>query len=316
MRLRTVVVGAAVGLGATAAANRALRRDSGELEPPLGREPRTYRWRGFDVAYTEAGDPADPDLLLLHGLNAAGSSHEFRHVVDALAEEYHVLAPDVPGFGHSDRPPLLYSGALYVTFVTDFARDLTEDAAVVASSLSAAYVARAAESVGFRSLVLVCPTATTVPGRRVWLRSLLRSPVVGEALYNLLTARPSIRYFLADHGFADEAHVTAEWVDYDWRTTHQPGARYAPASFVSGFLDLDVDLGSTLADLDEPVTIVWGGEADLPPLDRGRELAEAAGARLLVVEGADLLPHAEFPTDFLDAVRASLETGVTVAGEG
>jgi pimeloyl-ACP methyl ester carboxylesterase len=315
MRLRTALAGTAVGLGATALANRALRQSPGTLEPPLGRELRTYRWRGFDVAYTEAGDPDDPDLLLLHGMNAAGSSHEFRHVVDALAEEYHVLAPDMPGFGHSDRPPLLYSGALYVTFVTDFARDLTEDAAVVASSLSGAYVARAAESVEFRSLVLVCPTASTVPGRRTWLRSLLRSPVVGEALYHLLTSKASIRYFLADHGFAEAAHVTEEWVEYDWRTTHQPGARYAPASFVSGFLDLDIDLGAALATVDAPVTIVWGGEAGLPPLDHGREIAETAGVRLLVVEDADLLPHAEFPEDFLAAVGDHLEPDATTTGE-
>ena len=306
MRLRTALVGAGVGLGATVLANRRLRRDPGELEPPLGHELATYGWRGCDVAYTEAGDPDDPDLILLHGMNAAGSSHEFRHVVDALAEEYHVLAPDMPGFGHSDRPPLLYSGSLYVTFVTDFARDLTEDAAVVASSLSGAYVARAAESVEFRSLVLVCPTASTIPGRRTWLRSLLRSPVLGEGLYNLLTSKRSIQYFLVDHGFANPEHVTDEWVDYDWRTTHQPGARYAPASFVSGFLDMDIDLGAALASVDAPVTMIWGGEADLPPVERGRELAEAAGARLLVVEGADQLPHAEFPEDFLEAVEGAL----------
>ena len=315
MRFRTALVGAGVGLGAAALTNRALRREPEELGPPLGREPETYRWRGLDVAYTEAGDPDDPDLLLLHGMNAAASSHEFHHVVDALAEDYHVLAPDMPGFGHSDRPPLLYSGSLYVTFVTDFARDLTEDAAVLASSLSGAYVARAAESVEFRSLVLVCPTASTIPGRRVWLRSLLRSPIIGEGLYNLLTSEPSIRYFLVDHGFAEEAHVTDEWVEYDWQTAHQPGARYAPASFVSGFLDLDVDLGATLADVDEPVTVVWGGRAELPPLERGREMAERAGVRLLVVEGADLLPHAEFPEDFLEAVRGALEPA-RVAGDG
>ena len=315
MRLRTALAGAGVGIGAAALANRALGREPGALEPPLGREPETYRWRGFDVAYTEAGDPDDPDLLLFHGMNAAASSHEFRRVVDALAEEYHVLAPDMPGFGHSERPPLLYSGSLYVTFVTEFARDLSDGAAVIASSLSAAYVARAAESVEFRSLVLVCPTASTIPGRRVWLRSLLRSPVVGEGIYNLLTSKRSIRYFLTDHGFAEEAHVTDEWVEYDWRTAHQYGARYAPASFVSGFLDLDFDLGAALTDVDEPVTVVWGGRAERPPLDRGKAMAETAGARLLVVEDADLLPHAEFPEEFLAAVGGAIEPAATAAGE-
>jgi pimeloyl-ACP methyl ester carboxylesterase len=299
MNLKRAVGGAAVGLGAAAVGNRALRGDPGELDPPLGRPTETYRWRGFDVAYTEAGDPSNPDMVLLHGINAAGSSHEFRYVVDALAEEYHVLAPDLPGFGHSDRPPLLYSGSLYVAFVGDVAHELTDEPTVVASSLSAAYVA-AAEDVDATEFVLVCPTTTTVPGRRTWLRSLLRSPVVGEGLYNLLTSKPSVRYFLADHGFSDAASIPDEWVEYDWRTAHQAGARFAPASFISGFLDVDVDLGERLAEIGVPTTVVWGREAELPPLEAGRDLAERADARLVVLDNADLLPHAEHPDAFVD----------------
>ena len=82
MNLKRAVGGAAVGLGAAAVGNRALRGDPGELDPPLGRQTETYRWRGFDVAYTEAGDPSNPDMVLLHGINAAGSSHEFRYVAE------------------------------------------------------------------------------------------------------------------------------------------------------------------------------------------------------------------------------------------
>jgi pimeloyl-ACP methyl ester carboxylesterase len=83
---------------------------------------------------------------------------------------------------------------------------------------------------------------------------------------------------------------------------------------VSGFLDLDFDLGAALADVDEPVTVVWGGRADLPPLDRGREIARRAGARLLVVEDADLLPHAEYPEEFVAAIREHLRPVATDDG--
>jgi len=300
MKLRKRLAGGVLALGGVAAVNRALTVE--DLDAPLGREVGTYQWRGFDVAYTEAGDPSDPDLLLFHGVNAAGSSHEFRYVVDGLAESFHVVAPDLPGFGHSDRPPLVYSGTLYAAFVEDVARDLTDEPVCVASSLSGAYAAAAAERVAFEELVLVCPTATTMPWRRVWLRSLLRSPVAGEALFNAIVSKPAIRHFLADHGFHDPAKITDEWVDYDWATAHLPGARFAPASFIAGFLDPDVDLGETLVELDVPVTLVWGREADITPVAQGRELAEHAGARLLVVEHADLLPHAEFPEEFVDIV--------------
>jgi pimeloyl-ACP methyl ester carboxylesterase len=301
VKLRYAAFGLAGAVGAVAATNDRLSADG--FDAPLGVEQSTYRWRGFDVAYTELGDPSNPDLVLLHGVNAAGSSHEFREVADALAEEYHVLAPDLPGFGGSDRPPLLYSGSLYVAFVTDFLADVSDDPTVLASSLSAAYATRAAEEVSVAELVFVCPTATTIPGRRTWLRSLLRAPVVGEGLYNALTSEPAIRWFLADHGFAREANITDEWVEYDWATAHQPGARFAPASFVGGFLDLDTDLGADLAALDVPVTVIWGSEARMPDPETGRELAEAASASFESIDGTDLLPHAEAPAAFLDAFR-------------
>jgi pimeloyl-ACP methyl ester carboxylesterase len=298
MNLKRLLGGTVAGIGATAAGNRLLSREEGDLPMPLGRDLSTYRWRGFNIAYTEAGDPTDPDLLLVHGINAAASSHEFRYVVDTLAEEYHVLAPELPGFGHSDRPPLLYSDSLYVTVLGDFIGDLTDEPTVLASSLSAAYVAEAADEIDVESFVFVCPTETTIPGRRAWLRSLFRLPVAGEGLYNLLVSKPAIRYFLADHAF--DGPISEEWVEYDWLTAHQPGARFAPASFIGGFLDSDVDLAAAIRDADVPTTIVWGREAELPPLSEGRELAEEADARLVVFDNADLLPHAEHPEVFVE----------------
>lgn len=301
MKLRYAALGIAGAVGAVAATNDRLSAD--ELPTPLGAEQSIYRWRGFDVGYTELGDPSNPDLVLFHGVNAAGSSHEFREVADELAEEYHVLAPDLPGFGGSDRPPLLYSGSLYVAFVTDFLADVSDEPSVLASSLSAAYATRAAEEVSVDEFVLVCPTATTIPGQRTWLRSLLRSRVIGEGLYNALTSKPAIRWFLGDHGFAREESITDEWVEYDWATAHQPGARFAPASFIAGFLDLDTDLGADLAGFDVPVTIIWGSEARMPDPETGRELAEAAGASFESIDDTDLLPHAEEPEAFLTAFR-------------
>jgi len=286
--------------------NRALTGRAGVLDPALSGSQHTYRWRGFDVAYAEAGDPDDPDCLLLHGINAAGSSREFERVFERLAAEHHVIAPDFPGFGRSDRPSLVYSASLYTTFVTEFASETTDDAVCVASSLSGSYAALAADDADFAELVLVCPTAQTMPERRVWLRSLLRSPFVGRALFNALASKPSLRYFERDHAVADPSILTEEYADYRWRTTHQPGARFAPASFVSGFLDPDVDLDDRLAALDIPTTIVWGRDADLPGLDRGRELAEAADARLVVFDDAKLLPHVEHPAAFVDTLAETL----------
>jgi pimeloyl-ACP methyl ester carboxylesterase len=309
MKLRNLVAGAVGAAGATAAANRLLASRAGELDPFLEGEHGTYRWRGFDVAYTEAGDPEDPDLLLFHGINAAASSHEFYRVFSDLAEGYHVIAPDLPGFGGSDRPPLLYSASLYETFVADAVADLADEPVVVGSSLTGSYVATAAREADVERLVLVCPTDTSMGGRRTWLRSLVRSPVLGEAVYNLIVSKPSLRHFHEDHGYYDMDNLTDEVVDYEWATGHQPGARFAPASFISGFLDPEADLGETLAELDAETTLVWGRDADITPLSEGERLAERAGARLVVFDDALLLPHVEHPGEFVDVARGDVGAG-------
>ncbi len=307
MKLRSLVAGAVGAVGATAAANRLLASRARELEPVLEGDHGTYRWRGFDVAYTEAGDPEDPDLLLFHGVNAAASSHEFHRVFGVLAEEYHVIAPDLPGFGGSDRPPLLYSASLYETFVADAIADLAETPVVVGSSLTGSYVATAAGETDVEQLVLVCPTDTSMGGRRTWLRSLVRSPVVGEAVHNLIVSKPSLRYFHEDHGYYDMENLTDEVVEYEWASGHRPGARFAPASFISGFLDPEADLGETLADLDVETTLVWGRDADITPLSQGERLAEEGEVRLVVFDDALLLPHVEHPGEFVDVVRGDIE---------
>ncbi|MCU4718407.1 alpha/beta fold hydrolase [Halapricum hydrolyticum] len=302
MKLRNVLAAGVGGLGFAAASNRLLQSRASDLEAPLPGELRSYRWRGFNVGYTKAGDPQDPELVLVHGINAAATSREFETVFESLAEEYHVLAPDLPGFGTTDRPPLLYSAPLYEQFLVDFLEDLTDEPTVVASGLSGAYVTLAARDLDVSELVLICPTGTTMggDGKRTWVRSLLRSPLVGQALFNALVSKPSMRHFHADHGYYDMDNLTEERLDYEWHSAHQEGARFAPASFLGGFLDPDESLEEALPDVDAPVTLVWGRDASTTPLSAGRSLADASDAKLVVFDEATLLPHVEHPEQFAE----------------
>jgi pimeloyl-ACP methyl ester carboxylesterase len=63
---------------------------------------RTAKVDGLDVFYREAGAKDAPALLLLHGFPT--SSQMYRNLIPALADRYHVVAPDYPGFGHSSMP--------------------------------------------------------------------------------------------------------------------------------------------------------------------------------------------------------------------
>jgi len=63
---------------------------------------RTVQVDELDIFYREAGDPADPTLLLLHGFPT--SSQMFRNLIPKLSDGYHLVAPDYPGFGQSSFP--------------------------------------------------------------------------------------------------------------------------------------------------------------------------------------------------------------------
>lgn len=63
---------------------------------------RTVSVNGLDIFYREAGNPQKPSILLLHGFPT--SSFMFRNLIPALAEKYHLVAPDFPGFGQSSMP--------------------------------------------------------------------------------------------------------------------------------------------------------------------------------------------------------------------
>lgn len=63
---------------------------------------RTVKVDGVEIFYREAGDPKSPTILLLHGFPT--SSHMFRDLIPLLADRYHLVAPDYPGFGYSARP--------------------------------------------------------------------------------------------------------------------------------------------------------------------------------------------------------------------
>ena len=63
---------------------------------------RTVTIRNVEIFYREAGDPEKPAILLLHGFPS--SSHMFRNLIEQLSADYHLIAPDYPGFGYSSCP--------------------------------------------------------------------------------------------------------------------------------------------------------------------------------------------------------------------
>jgi pimeloyl-ACP methyl ester carboxylesterase len=220
------------------------------------------------------GDAADvAPLLLIHSINATPSAYEVKPLFGYYAGKRPVYALDLPGFGQSDRSDRPYSiemmtDAIHAA-VDEIRRHHAGAVDALALSLSCEFLARAAleRPVRFRTLAFISPTGFEGKARDAsggnrgmpWLRSALDVSLWSRGLFNLLTSRSSIKFFLKKT-FGSPKIDQGLW-DYAYLTTHQPGARHAPYYFVAGYL-FSKDALRLYERLSHPVWMAHGVRGD------------------------------------------------------
>ena len=312
MQLRTALLAIGGISGGLALYNRRLERGGGRMPNRLGLETRYYRWRGGDLAYSVAGE-GEP-LLLVHGVYAGASSFEFRKNFEELSKSFRVYALDLLGCGMSERPSRRYEPEDVASQVEDFVREeIRGSAHLVASSLSAALVVPAVVRSPrlFRKLVLISPTGYgTLDRPSGWLGDviygLFLAPLLGNTLYHAIVSERGIRYFLGRMAYHDADLVTEELVEDYYSISHQPGARYFPAAFVSGKLNLGVaDLWPRVP---HRTLICWGLEARTAPVYEAQLFVESnPRSEPRIFKDAALLPHDERARTFNEEARQFLQ---------
>lgn len=308
------VVGAAGVIGGLAALNRRLEKRG---EPArLGGEERRYYWRGWRLAYAVAGEVEAPPVLLVHGIYAGASSNEFRKNFRELAKDFRVYAPDLLGCGLSERPRRRYAPEDVAAQVEDFAREeIGTPPYLVASSLSAALVLPAAvrNPRFLKKLILICPTgfgSLDRPSGRLGdiVYGLFRTPVLGSSLYHAIVSRRGIRYYLGNMAYHDPKLITRELVEDYYHASHQPGAKYFPAAFVSGKLNLGLE--DYWPKVPHKTLVVWGQQARPTPVSQAQQFIRTnPRAELKIFRAAALLPHDERAETFNEEAKTFLSAG-------
>lgn len=191
---------------------------------------RTADVDGFNVFYREAGRPGAPKLLLLHGFPS--SSHMFRDLLPKLADRFHIVAPDLPGFGQSDMP----SRDTFAYTFDNLANVIDRFTEVIGFDRYAVYVFDYGAPTGFR-LALKHPERITAiisqngnayeeglsdgwnPIRAYWQDA---SPANREALRAMLTLETTIWQYT--HGVPDTTSVSPDGYTLDAFYLNRPGA--------------------------------------------------------------------------------------------
>jgi pimeloyl-ACP methyl ester carboxylesterase len=240
-------------------------------------------------------------VLLLPAFSTVSSREEMRPLAEHLAARgCSCMLVDWPGFGESMRGRLGYGPRLYHHFLGDFATAVVpKGAAVVAAGHATCYalmLARDRPGV-WSHAVLLAPTwrgpLPTAMGERprvyAWVRSLVGTPAIGEALYRLNTLRSVIGLMYRRHVYAEASLITPAFIAEKQHVARRPGARFASVAFVTGQLDPISDRGRFLALFDPPPvpTLVFCGNAT-PPRSKAEmaALAERSGIDLRWMSGS------------------------------
>ena len=301
------MVGLGLGVGLLGAVTLALRYRMGRFSRgPLSDaiSPAIFSTR---VAQTTHGEMiyhisgTGKPVVFLHGVFLGASSYEWSKVYPHFAKDHEVIAPDLIGFGESERPDAAMDAGDYAESLAEFLREVFPGRPVtlVASGLTAGIslllAARHPKLVS--RLVLFLPTGLKEAGkwRAMGMMALSGMPGINRFVYrNYLARAPFIRHWLSRVALANPAKLSEEMVDILGTCAQQYGAEHAILGFLRGRLAFDIE--KRLPDVMVPVHILWPDRVAGFPVSSGESICrKLAQGNLEVLPDCGLLAALENP---------------------
>jgi len=252
---------------------------------------------GYSVRFLEDGLSKPKHILFLHGLGA--SAERWSRVMPIFAKHFHVVAPDIIGFGYSDKPEVNYTMPFFMDFVKGFANALgMEHLNLIGASLGghiAAEFAIASKNM-IEKLVLVTPAGMMKEATPV-----LNSYIAAAMYPTLDTAKKVFEKMAGDPKALDLVYVR------DFVNRMQlPNAKYAFMSSIMGSKSAP-SLSGRLGKIEAPTLIVWGEKDRMIPVRYAEKFqGEIKGSQLAIVKSSGHTPYFEKPEVFSDTVLAFL----------
>ncbi|MBE9117698.1 alpha/beta hydrolase [Lusitaniella coriacea LEGE 07157] len=293
-----------------------------QLNSSIGGTRNVYNWNFLDKQYQivyETIGTGSP-ILLLPAFSTVSSRTEMKGIANILATQYEVTVLDWLGFGESQCPPVDYNPALFQPLLGDFVKSIFNSSIIlIAAGHASGYALKFAQDNPdiISQLILIAPTwqgplrVMGLPdGVRNGVKNLVRSPVVGQGLYYLNTTPSFLRFMYKRHVYVDETKLTPEFIARKHQITSKPGARYAPAAFVTGAIDPVNNREEFLQLLESvlmPVAIVLAENA--PPKSKAEmsAMAELDTVQTVRLRGT-LGIYEEYPEAVTEAIQNFLTT--------
>lgn len=275
---------------------------------PTGHLLRDVTVRGVRTRVLEAGVGNERALVLVHGFLTNHAMYD--DVIDAFAQRFHVIVPDLPGFGESEKPsPTRY--AYGIDAFTEVIADLIAAfglgrASVVGHGFGGAVGVTLATSHAELVERLVIVDALCYKPTLSFRSRLPQKPVLGTIWFKQILGRRTFRSFFRDDVFGPEAAVPIGRVDARFDSFNAPAARESAYAVMQALLDTRAVV-ARVPRVHVPTLVVWGRDDKLLPFSHAQRLArEIPGAKLEIMSAGHSPPE-ERPEDFVRVVTHFLE---------
>lgn len=267
---------------------------------------------GLNLFLYDVGAVTSTPVLLIHGLGDEADT--WRYVIPLLTDQYRVIAPDLPGFGRSEKQDRAYNPPFFQESLIELMDVLRLDKVILAGhSMGALIVHFTALKCPERVDKLVLIAGSLVARmQKIDLGTLMfLVPGLGEWLYNRLRKDPQQAYQTLYPYYSDLDQMPPEDRDFLYRRVNERvWDDRQRRSFLSAIRSLarwiprqQGELASRLSNFRVPTQAVWGEADRINPIENGRALVEIQpGANLTVVSGAGHNLQQEKPDIVIDVL--------------
>jgi len=275
-------------------------------EPKAQRVLRDVNARGVRMRVLEAG--AGPALLLVHGF--LSSHRSFDDVIDALSARFHVIAPDLPGFGESEKP----SPTRYTYGIEAFAESMADliaafgvgRASVIGHAMGGAVALTLAAEHPELVTRLVVEDALCYPFPLRPRARLPLLPILGGVIFKQLYGRGTFRSYFREEVFRPGVPLPLERVDQHYDFFNAPAARESAYAVLRSLLDTR-PIVARITRIATPTLVVWGRDDRIFPAYAAQRLARELPSSKLAIMDAAHAPHEERPAEFAALAMQFLE---------
>jgi pimeloyl-ACP methyl ester carboxylesterase len=253
-----------------------------------------------NIRYLEDGQ-SDRNLILLHGLG--GYAERWSNLIPHLNEKYHIYAPDLIGYGQSDKPSVDYTVDVFIKFVFDFIETLgIKKTFMIGTSLGGQIVAECAASQSpiIEKIILISPAGIMRKSTPT-----LDAYTMAALYPNKETVKNAYQMMVGPGKQVSEISVE--------RFVNNMSRPNAKMVFLSTLLGLKnaPDIFESLSKINIPTLVIWGKEDNLIPFQYSHQFVSSIkNSKLVAMEGCGHSPYVEDPEKLADTISKFLSKGI------